>query len=218
MGFWSGTDDILGGANIGASFAPPPPPPPPPAPSVPNFSVDAAASRRLRNNVSSGGSNGGFFSNSYGGYSAPSGPPPSVPGPIPSIDTFLNQDPTYQQQLRDYSNSLTNFLADVTRRRGSTETDYGTSQKALSDQRDIDLNNLLQDYGSRGLLRSGLYGKALGDYNTEYDKRQSDLSTREQDALSALQQQQTQYQTQNDLQQQAAREDAIRRRASQYGI
>lgn len=153
-----------------------------------------------------------------GQYSAPSSPPPTVPGPIPSIDDFLNSDAGYQQQINDLGNSLSQFLADVGRRRGTLQTDYGVSQKALSDQRVQDLANLENDYGARGILRSGLYGKAVGDYETEYGNRQSDLARQEQDALAQLDQQTSSFQSSQDLQKQAAMADAIRRRAANYGI
>lgn len=171
--------------------------------------VGSAVQKRYKSSIAS---------NNSGRYSAPAAPPAAGPGPIPSIDDFLNGDSGYQQQLREFGNNLTQFLADVTRRRGTTETDYGVSKKALDDQRVQDLDNLEQDYGSRGVLRSGLYGKAVGDYETEFGNRQSDLTRREQDALAQLTQEQGKYTSQQDLQKQNAREDAIRRRASQYGV
>lgn len=184
-----------------------------------------------------GGSGGGSFvnpvnpsyspprrktSSSSGRYSAPSSVPASNPGPIqpvvPDINTFLNQDSGYQQQLRDFTNALAQFNADITRRKGILESDYGTSKKAMEDQKVKDLLALQDDYGARGVLRSGLYGKAVGDYNTEFGNRMTDLSNKQTQALDALTQETNRYKSQQDLQQQAAREEAIRRRAAQYGV
>lgn len=150
--------------------------------------------------------------------SAPSGPPAGGPGPVPDINSFLSGDAGYQDQLKQFANALALFNADVGRRRGSLETDYASSQKAMNDQKLIDLNNLEADYGARGVLRSGLYGKAVGDYNNEFNTRMTDLTTKEKDALAGLDQESTRYKSQQDLQTQAAREAAIRRRAEQYGI
>jgi len=159
---------------------------------------------------------------SSGRYSAPSSVPASNPGPIqpvvPDINSFLNQDAGYQQQLRDFTNALAQFNADVTRRKGILESDYGTSKKAMEDQKVKDLLSLQDDYGARGILRSGLYGKAVGDYETEFGNRMTDLGNKQTQALDALNQEGNRFKSQQDLQQQAAREDAIRRRAAQYGV
>lgn len=152
------------------------------------------------------------------GTTAPSSPPPTGPGPVPDINAFLGGDSSYQDQLAQFANALSLFNADLGRRRGGIETDYASSQKAMNDQKLLDLNNLEADYGARGVLRSGLYGKAVGDYNNEFDTRMTDLTTKEKDALAGLDQEQSRFQSQQQLQQQAAREDAIRRRAAQYGI
>ena len=161
-------------------------------------------------------------SRSSGRYSAPTSVPASSPGPIqpvvPDINTFLNQDSGYQQQLRDFTNALAQFNADVTRRKGILESDYGTSKKAMEDQKVKDLLSLQDDYGARGILRSGLYGKAVGDYNTEFGTRMTDLGNKQTQALDALTQESNRYKSQQDLQQQAAREEAIRRRAAQFGV
>lgn len=156
------------------------------------------------------------------GLSAPSGPPGGQAGPIqpiaPDIGTFLNQDSDYQNQLAQFANNLAQFMADATRRRGVTESDYNSSKKAMNDQKVIDLNNLEADYASRGVMRSGLYGKAVGDYNTEFNTRSTDLLDKEKQALGQLDQEQGRYNSQNTLQQEQAKQEAIRRRAEKYGV
>ena len=155
---------------------------------------------------------------STGQYTRPAAPPVTGPGPVPTIESYLGGDVDFQNQLRNFAKSLQDFGADVTRRRGSLESDYGTSTKALGDQRTLDLSNLEADYGGRGLLRSGLYGQAVGDYQTEYEKRLADLARRRAEAMGMLEQEQGQYTTQQSLLEQQAREAAIRRRAEQYGV
>jgi len=181
--------------------------------------VQQAASRRF----ASPGT--GVRPKSSGRYSAPQSVPQANPGPIapvtpppPSIDDFLNSDSGYQQQLREFANALGLFDADVTRRRGTLEQDYNSSKKAMEDQRVKDLDLLEDDYGARGILRSGLYADAVGDYEQEYGTRQSDLLRRQNDALATLDTEGNRFRSQQDLQKQAAREAAIRRRAEQYGI
>jgi hypothetical protein len=156
--------------------------------------------------------------NSRGNYARPVAPPATKPGPVMDINAFLNQDAGYQQQLREFAKSVQDFTADVGRRRGNLESDYGTSSKALSDQRGLDLQAMTDDYGARGLLRSGLFADANSKYETEYNNRVTDLANRKEQALAALLQEQSQFQSAQDLQSQAAREAAIRRRAEQYGV
>jgi hypothetical protein len=149
---------------------------------------------------------------------APPSVPSAGPGAIPDIGAYLNQDSSYQDQLRQFALALSDMNADVTRRRGSLTTGYDSSVKALNDQKVKDLSNMEADYGARGLLRSGLYAKAQGDYNTEFNTRSQDLATQENDALSQLAQQLNQFTSQQQLQSEAARQAAIQRRAAQYGV
>ncbi len=156
---------------------------------------------------------------SSGKYSKPrSAPPPAAnPGPI-DPNAWLGSDVGYQDQLRQFAKALTDFQSDVTRRRGDIGTDYTTSTKALGDQRVLDLKNIESDFGSRGLIHSGLYGKNVGDYENEYNKRLSDLTTNRDQILAQLLQEQNQYTTQQELEKQAAREAALKRRAETLGV
>lgn len=161
--------------------------------------------------------------NNTGQYSRPSPPPATAPGPIGQIggndlEAYLGGDSGYQQQLRQLGQALADFTADATRRKGSLETDYSTSKKAMDDQRLLDLDSLKDDYGARGLLRSGLYGDAVGKYETEFNTRSTDLQRRQQEALAALEQERGRFGSQQDLQKQGSRESAIRRRAESLGI
>lgn len=153
-----------------------------------------------------------------GQYTKPMPVPAATAGGIPDIGAFLGSDTAYQDQLRQFAQALADMNADVTRRRGSIGAQFETSKKGMADQRVKDLSNIEADYGARGLLRSGLYAKAQGDYETEYNNRLTDLGRQNTDALSQLDQELNQYQSQQNLQTQAAREAAIRRRAEQYGV
>jgi hypothetical protein len=162
---------------------------------------------------------GGISSTSSGRYSAPAPravPPP--PPPVPGIVQFLRGDTSFQQQNRQLNKTFGDFLADIARRRGMLQSEFGLSQKAMGDQKVKDLEALEEDYGSRGLLRSGLYTDAVGDYNTEFNTRMSDLSRRQNEALGGLKQESSAFRRQTELQKQAAREAALRRRAEQYGL
>jgi hypothetical protein len=158
------------------------------------------------------------YPTSSGQYSYPVAPPANNPGPVPDIGAFLGGDTGYQQQLRSLAQALSDFNADITRRRGSLESEYGLSKKALDDQRLLDLDHLEDDYGARGMITSGLYGKAVSDYEREFNQRATDLETRQKEALGLLEQESGKFKSQQELQTQAAREQAIRRRAEQFGL
>src|SRR5688500_3500531 len=176
--------------------------------------TSTSVSRRM----SSGG--GSISSNSSGRYSPPMNVPGQSPGggAVPDINAYLGGDTGYQQQLREFAKALADFNADVTRRRGVLDQEYGSSKKALGDQRMMDLENIEEDYSSRGLQRSGLYADAVGDYETEFGTRMSELERRQKQAIQQLLNEQSQYKNQNTLSSQTARENALRRRSEQYGI
>lgn len=212
MGFW----DPFGG-GIGAGIGP--------------RKKKAAQKRSLSNGIGAGigprrsPSPPPVRSNPTGRYSAPSAPPSSRSGPVapikpaaPDINSFLTGDTNYQQQLRQFSANMSQFLADLTRRRGTLNTEYGVSNKALGEQKVKDLELLEDDYGSRGILRSGLYGKAVGDYEEEHNERVSELERSHKQALGGLESEKGRFTSQNKLKQQEAREAAIRRRAEKYGL
>lgn len=159
-----------------------------------------------------------IYSNSTGNYSRPVAPPSEVPGGVPDINAYLGSDTGYQNQIREFDKALQDFTADVLRRRGSLDSEFGLSKKALEDQRLLDLESIEDDFGARGLLRSGLYAGELGKYEKEYGERQSDLARRNNEAIASLVQEESGFKSQQELKKQAAKEAAVARRAAQYGI
>jgi hypothetical protein len=185
----------------------------------------AAAGNKLKKSTpaSSGGrvkysSGPSIKSNSSGQYGATPPVPAAAPGNIDDVNAYLGGDSGYQDQLRQLAKALSDFQADTGRRQGTLDTEFGVSKRALGDQRTLDLDNIEEDYASRGLLKSGVYAGAVGDYEKEYGERVSDLDRRQQQALQLLMQERSSYENQNSLEQQAAREAAIRRRAETYGV
>jgi hypothetical protein len=152
-----------------------------------------------------------------GRYSAaPSAPPAAMPG-AQDPNAWLGSDTGYQDQLRQLQLAMTNFGADVGRRQGEINTDYNTSNRAMGKQKDLDLKSMESDWAGRGMIRSGLYGDAVGNYNEEFNQRLAELLSGRDRALSQLTQEQQAFQTQQELDQQAAREAALRRRAQGLG-
>lgn len=162
--------------------------------------------------------------NASGNYTTPSRPPTGGPGAIPQISSppplqqYLAGDTTYQNQMRNYTKTLSDFLANLKVQRGKVGEDYGAAQRSMNTQKGLDLKNIENDFSGRGLLTSGLYAGAVGDYNTDFLQKLAELTKQRDRSLAGYKTDETNFRRQQALEQQAAREAAVRRRASQYGI
>lgn len=131
-----------------------------------------------------------------------------------SLEQWLSKDSDYQSQLSQFGKTWADFLADVGVRKARTGTDYELGKKNMADQRTRDLESLKNDYASRGLLQSGLYGERVGQYETDYNKNVADLETQRQRLLQDIGTEQTNFQREQTLEKQRARQAAAARRAA----
>jgi len=93
----------------------------------------------------------------------------------------------------------------------------GLYQRELREQRLKDLQDILDDYASRGILRSGLYAQKRGDYETEFGKQLSETNRQRLKQYGDLAAEARQFAREQELQREQARLDAIRRRAAETG-
>lgn len=135
-----------------------------------------------------------------------------------ATDKYLAGDTTYQQQLADYNRSKADYEANYTRQKGIVNRDYAESNRALNRQGATDRIDQQNDFAGRGILHSGVFAKALGDYNTEFNARLKSLASGQTDQVGDLNSQRTSFLRQLQLEQNAAKQDAIRRRAAKLGI
>ena len=131
---------------------------------------------------------------------------------------WLAGDTTYQQQLANYNKSKSDYESQYKRQTGVINRDYAESQRAMNRQGDQDRIDQKNDFAGRGILRSGVFAKALGDYNTEFQAKIKNLLTGKSDKLGDLSMQRTNFLRQLKLEQDAARQDALRRRSAKLGI
>lgn len=131
---------------------------------------------------------------------------------------WLAGDTTYQQQLANYKKSRSDYDSQYKRQTGITKRDYAESQRAMNRQGTQDRNDQKNDFAGRGILRSGVFAKALGDYNTEFQAKMKNLLTGKSDKLGDMSMQRTNFLRQLKLEQDAARQDALRRRSAKLGI
>lgn len=137
---------------------------------------------------------------------------------LSALEKWLSGDTTYQQQLADFNRSVSEYNAQYGRQTGVVNRDYAESNRALQRQGTQDRTDQQNDFAGRGILRSGVFAKALGDYNTDFNQRVKALTTGKTDKIGDLTDQKTNFTRQVGLEKNNARQDAIRRRAQKLGI
>lgn len=138
--------------------------------------------------------------------------------PQSALSKWLAGDVTYQQQLAEFNRAKAEYEAQYKRQKGIVTRDYGESQRSLNRQGVQDRDDQKNDFAGRGILKSGVFAKALGDYNTDFNTRMKALTTGQSDRLGDLSSQRTNFMRQSGLETNAAKQDAIRRRAQRLGI
>lgn len=131
---------------------------------------------------------------------------------------WLAGDDTYQQQIADFLRSRQDYQANYERQYGITNRDYYETQRALRRQGMQDRVDQQNDFAGRGILHSGVFAKALGDYNTEFNQRMNSLIRGRTEQLGDLDAQRQSFLRQVQMELNAAKQDAIRRRAAKLGI
>lgn len=135
-----------------------------------------------------------------------------------ALDRYLAGDSAYQQAIRGNKRSLADFLSDLGRRRGEAGTQFTQTRSSMNRDSADQLNSLREEYASRGLIQSGLYGKEQGDFRTKFGEQMKALQQQQTGLLSDLMSQEKNYRRENSLANEAARQEAILRRAQKYRI
>lgn len=138
--------------------------------------------------------------------------------PKSALAKWLAGDTTYQQQVSDFNRTKTDYTANYNRQTGIINRDYAETQRALNRQGTQDRIDQQNDFAGRGILRSGVFAKSLADYNTEFNQRMKGLTTGRNDQLGDLSAQRATFLRQLEQEMNAAKQDAIRRRAAKLGI
>lgn len=153
-----------------------------------------------------GGGGGGIGSNGLGQV--------STKPPQQNLSAFLGADTTYQGQLSAFQKALSDYRANQNTQKTQYLSQYGLDAKNLGQSRQTDEGNLNDDYASRGLLNSGLYGKAFSDLEGQYDQRQTGLDTGRDSFLAQLASAYNDYRSTQQQDVTKAKQDAISRRAA----
>lgn len=157
-----------------------------------------------------GGGGGGTGSNATGQVSSHA--------PLPSVAQFLGSDSTYQAQLSQYMKALSDAQAQQNTQKTAYNTQFNLDNTSLSDSRKAAESNIADDYSSRGLLNSGVYGKAYADQESQYDTRQTQLTSARDSFIKQLNDALTNLKGDQQTGMTQAKQDAIARRAAGLGV
>lgn len=137
---------------------------------------------------------------------------------IPSIDSYLGTDTSYQDVVRGGRRSLADFLSELGRRKGEAETQYGTTKSSMERDRVQQLESLRDEFASRGLINSGLFGEEQGNFQQQFQQQQTALEQQQASLLADLLSQETNYKREQELALEAAKQEALQRRAAKFKI
>lgn len=238
----AGTAKRTSTAKMTNPFAAPTPPPPNMIAAWPYGHITPAppASSAVRSGggpsadpYSGGSGGGGSYSNDiYSGGGGGSAPAPAPVVTPPSEEDYLAGDSGYTTQLSALQSALQRYIADSDFQRKNYETDYSKSLRDLgydegkkawnwTDQLTASgrgYQNQLNDFGARGMLQSSGYADAFNELQRMLNQQYDSLSSAKTNYMTDLDNQLANYKGENTSSQQAARAEALARRAAQYGV
>lgn len=162
----------------------------------------------------SGGGSGGGRNNGGGGGGGGAPSKPKAPG----IKGYLAGDSAYQSGVSGQNRALKDYFAEINRRRGEATTQYGQTKASMERDRVRQLDDIRQEFASRGLIQSGLFADEQGKFQQQFTDQLNSLDAQQKALLADLLSQQTNYQREHDMTVEQLRQEALARRAAKYGI
>lgn len=151
-------------------------------------------------------------------------PLPHPPGKKPpakppsALDKWLAGDTTYQQQLAEFNQEKQAYNQNYTNTKDQIGQNFNSTQRSMNNQANLDRMNQQYDFAGRGVLSSGAYATALDQYNTQFQNNIANLVQGENQQNTTNNTNLNNFLRQLTLQQDAAKQDAIARRAALLGI
>jgi hypothetical protein len=137
---------------------------------------------------------------------------------VPTADAFLGKDATFLAQQAQLAKAIADYRAQMGQNTNQYNTDYASRVNDLNINRDQSVTNQGEDFASRGMYISGLYGKDRSDLLGQFSRRQGDMDTAKANYMSGLQNDYSNYQNDQAVTMTQAKQDALARRAQQYGL
>lgn len=147
-------------------------------------------------------------------------PPPAKKPPKPQspLDKWLAGDTTYQGQLSDLNREESAYQANTNRQNQVTNSNFAATQRQMNTQATTDRSDQQYDFAGRGILHSGVYAKALADYNTGFNAQVNNLVQGKTNTLDQSAADLSDFLRQISLQKNSSKQDAIRRRQQSLGL
>jgi hypothetical protein len=145
----------------------------------------------------------------------PKAPPKPV---VPDANKYLGQDTTYQSQIAQLRKAYTDYVAGQNNEKTNYGNTYALNKRGLTTDKTNAFTGLQDDYASRGLLQSGVYGKAYSDLQGEYSQRQAAMDTERTSFLNDLATNLKTFQGDQTTTTTSARQEALARRAAKYNL
>ena len=182
-------------------------------------------------------SDGGNFSDTYGGYDG-GGDISSFSAPEPEIseEDYLAGDASYLAQIAALKKAMEDYSADSGAQKSKYETDYGDTLRNLgwtpdnAETADVDeaawnltdqntsagraFTNQQNDFAGRGLLQSSLYGTANDNLTRSLNDQLGGINSSKQTFMDDLARQLSAFTSDNTLSTQQAKAEALARRAA----
>ncbi len=121
-------------------------------------------------------------------------------------------DADYWDQLNALLKNADNYRSNMGIMKSRVNEDYGVSAADLAKRRGRDLTGIREDFAARGVVKSGGYGKRVGEYEQDYSSSLSNLERAKNRSLQDISMGYNDYLEQWRLQKQQAIQDAIQRR------
>jgi len=131
----------------------------------------------------------------------------------PKGDTFTG-DSTYQSQKAAYLKAIQDYQANLQTNQSLYDTGYVSSLNTLGINQDRALKDQTNSFSGRGLLFSGMFGKAYSNTANDYARQQGDLSQQRTSYYTGNQQAKSAFLSQENLALLQAKQDAIARKAA----
>lgn len=160
---------------------------------------------------------GGNYSGSSIGNNA-SGTIAKPAKPSMSQGQFLAQDATFKSQQSAYQKAIDDYLAQYGAEQQKYNTEFGAATDKLGLERTQGAEDLQNDYAGRGLIQSGVYADALNEFNTGYDTRLADMERAKSNYMADLLTGKNNFQQEQKLMTDKARQDAINRYMASVGV
>lgn len=179
-----------------------------------------SASQRSSGSSSSRSSGGSSRSGGSSSGKTPVAPKSSTPKApvVPDINSYLGMDSGYQTAVRSSKQSLADFLSEINRRQSEANTQYTQTRSSMEQDRNQQLQKIRDEFASRGLINSGLFGEEQGNFNNQYNQQVTTLDQQQAALLADLLSQRTNYQREQAQALEAAKQEALQRRAAKYNI